>query len=145
MAETFDTDAEDSLDEQMVKQGCNNSKDGNNSNESYVPADDDFLFLVREDDGSNNIGLDDILGTDVFNFDNDALGVNGTSNNNNAQSREAPADQLGADIEDAPIAMCADEEESPPTAEENVEFTDLDVASLHLLQLCNNSGTHQQP
>jgi hypothetical protein len=60
MAETFDTDAEDSLDEQMVKQGCDNSKDGNNSNESYAPANDDSLFLVREDDGSNNVGLDDI-------------------------------------------------------------------------------------
>jgi hypothetical protein len=46
MAETFDTDAEDSLDEQMVKQGCDNSEDGNNSNESYAPADDDSLFLV---------------------------------------------------------------------------------------------------
>jgi hypothetical protein len=59
-----------------------------------------------------------------------------------AQSREAPADQLGTDVEDALTATCADEEEYPPTAEENVEFTDLDVASLCLLQLCDNSGTH---
>jgi hypothetical protein len=143
MAETFDTDAEDSLDEQMVEQGCDNSDDGNNSDESYAPADDDSLFLVREDDGSNNIGLDDILGTDFFNFDNDALGVDGTSDDDDAQSGEAPADQLGADVEDAPTATCADEEESPPTAEENVKFTDLDLASLRLLQLCNNSGAHR--
>jgi hypothetical protein len=141
MAETFDTDAEDSLDEQMVEQGHDNSEDGNNSNESYAPADDDSLFLVQEDDGSNNIGLDDILGTDLFSFDNGALGVNGTSDDDDAQSREAPADQL--DIEDAPTAMCADKEEYPPTAEENVEFTDLDMASLCLLQLCNNSGAHR--
>jgi hypothetical protein len=33
MAESFDTDAKDSLDQQMVKQGCNNSEDGNNSDE----------------------------------------------------------------------------------------------------------------
>jgi hypothetical protein len=33
MAETFDTDAKDSLDEQMVKRGCDNSEDGNNSDE----------------------------------------------------------------------------------------------------------------
>jgi hypothetical protein len=144
MAETFDTDAEDSLDEQMVEQGRDNSEDGNNSDESYAPADDDSLVLVREDDGSNNIGLDDILGTDLFNFDNDALGVDGTSDDNDAQSREAPADQLGADVEDAPTATCADEEESPPTAEENVKFTDLDMASLHLLQLCDNSSAHHR-
>jgi hypothetical protein len=143
MAETFDTDAEDSLDEQMVEQGCYNSDDGNNSDESDAPANDDSLFLVREDDGSNNIGLDDILHTDLFNFDNDALGVDGTSDDDDAQSGEAPADQLGADVEDAPTATCADEEESPPTAEENVKFTDLDLASLCLLQLCNNSGTHR--
>jgi hypothetical protein len=143
MAETFDTDAEDSLDEQMVEQGRDNSKDGNNSNESYAPAHDDSLFLVREDDGSNNVGLDDILGTDLFSFDNDALGVDGTSDDDDAQSREAPADQLGADVEDEPTATCADEEEYPPTAEENVKFTDLDVASLRLLQLCDNSGTHR--
>jgi hypothetical protein len=144
MAETFDTDAEDSLDEQMVEQGRDNSKDGNNSDESYAPAHDDSLFLVREDDGSNNIGLDDILGTDLFSFDNDALGVDGTSDDDDAQSREAPADQLGTDVEDEPTATCADEEEYPPTAEENVKFTDLDVASLCLLQLCNNSGTNRR-
>jgi hypothetical protein len=143
MAETFDTDAKDSLDEQMVKQGHNNSEDGNNSDESYAPANDDSLFLVQEDDGSNNVGLDDILGTDLFSFDDGALGVDGTSDDDDAQSREAPADQLGADIEDAPTAMCADKEEYPPTAEENVKFTDLDVASLRLLQLCNNSGAHR--
>jgi hypothetical protein len=143
MAETFDTDAEDSLDEQMVEQGCDNSEDGNNSDESYVPADDDSLFSVREDDGSNNIGLDDILGTNLLNFDNDALGVDGTSDDDNAQSRESPADQLGADVEDALTATCADEEESQPTAEENVKFTDLDVASPRLLQLCDNSGAHR--
>jgi hypothetical protein len=68
MAETFDTDAEDSLDEQMVEQGHDNSEDGNNSDESYAPADDDSLFSVQEDDGSNNVGLDDILGTDLFSF-----------------------------------------------------------------------------
>jgi hypothetical protein len=78
----------------------------------------------------------------LLNFDNDALGVDGTSDDDDAQSREAPADQLGTDVEDATTATCADEEESPPTAEENVEFTDLDVASLCLLQLCDNSGAH---
>jgi hypothetical protein len=143
MAETFDTDAKDSLDEQMVKQGHNNSEDGNNSDESYAPANDDSLFSVQEDDSSNNVGLDDILGTDLFSFDDGALGVDGTSDDDDAQSREAPADQLGADIEDAPTATCADKEEYPPTAEENVKFTDLDVASLCLLQLCNNSGAHR--
>jgi hypothetical protein len=30
----------------MVEQSCDNSKDGNNSDESYAPADDDSLFLV---------------------------------------------------------------------------------------------------
>jgi hypothetical protein len=115
MAESFDTDAEDSLDEQMVQQGCDNSKDVNNSDESYAPADDDSLFLVREDDGSNNVGLDDILGTDLFSFDDDALSVDGTSDDDDAQSREAPADQLGAEVEDAPTATCADKEEYPPT------------------------------
>jgi hypothetical protein len=73
MAESFDTDAEDSPDEQMVEQGRDNREDGNNSDESYAPADDDSLFLVREDDHSNNVGLDDILGTDLFSFDDDAL------------------------------------------------------------------------
>jgi hypothetical protein len=94
MAESFNTDAEDSPDEQMVEQGHDNRKDGNNSDESYAPADDDSLFLVGEDD------------------------------------------------QDAPTVTCADEEEYPPTAEENVKFTDLDVASRCLLQLCNNSGAH---
>jgi hypothetical protein len=143
MAETFDTDAEDSLDEQMVEQGHDNSEDGNNSDESYAPANDDSLFSVQENDGSNNIGLDGILGTDLFSFDDGALGVDGTSDDDDAQSREAPTDQLGADVEDAPTATCADEEEYPPIAEENVKFTDLDVASLCLLQLCNNSGAHR--
>jgi hypothetical protein len=106
MAETFDTDTKDSPDEQMVEQGYDNREDGNNSDESYVPADDDSLFLVREDDHSTNVGLDDILGTDLFSFDDDALGVNRTSNDNNAQSREAPSDQLGADVEDAPTLTC---------------------------------------
>jgi hypothetical protein len=68
MAESFDTDAKDSLDEQMVEQGHDNSEDGNNSDESYAPADDDSLFLVQEDDSSNNVGLDDSLGTDLFSF-----------------------------------------------------------------------------
>ena len=113
MAESFDTDAKDSPDEKIVEQGQDNSKDGNNCNESYVPANDDSLFLVREDYASNNVGLDDILGTDLFSFDDDALGVDGTSDNNNAQSRESPADQLGADIKDAPTGMCADKEEYP--------------------------------
>jgi hypothetical protein len=99
----------------MVQQGCDNSKDVNNSDESYAPADDDSLFLVREDDGSNNVGLDDILGTDLFSFDDDALSVDGTSDDDDAQSREAPADQLGAEVEDAPTATCADKEEYPPT------------------------------
>jgi hypothetical protein len=143
MAESFNTDAKDSPDEQMVEQGCNNREDGNNSNESYALADDDSLFLVQEDDHSNNVGLDDLLGTDLFSFDDDALGVNRTSNDDDAQSREAPADQLGADVKDAPTTTCTDEEEYPPTGEENVKFTDLDVASLCLLQLCNNSGTHR--
>jgi hypothetical protein len=144
MAESFDTDAEDSLDEQMVEQGHDNSEDGNNSDESSAPADDDSLFSVGDYDSSNNVGLDDILGTDLFSFDDDALGVDGTSNDDDAQSREAPADQLGADVEDAPTATCADEEEYPPTAEKNVKFTDLDVASLRLMQLCDNSGAHRR-
>jgi hypothetical protein len=143
MAETFDTDAKYNLDEQMVKQGHDNSEDGNNSDESYAPANDDSLFLVQEDDSSNNVGLDDILGTDLFSFDDGALGVDGTSDDDDAQSREAPADQLGADVEDALTATCTDEEEYPPTAEENVKFADLDVASLCLLQLCDNSGAHR--
>jgi hypothetical protein len=79
-------------------------------------ADDDSLFSVQEDDGSNNIGLDDILGTDMFSFDDGALGVNGTSDDDDAQSREAPTDQLGADVEDAVTVTCADKEEYPPTA-----------------------------
>jgi hypothetical protein len=120
----------------MVEQGRDNNEDGNNSDESYAPADDDSLFSVQEDDGSNNVGLDDILGTDLISYDDDALGVDGTSDDDDAQSREAPADQLGADVEDAPTATCADEEEYPPTAEENVKFTDLDVASLCLFCNC---------
>jgi hypothetical protein len=90
MAESFDTDAKDSPNEQMVKQGRNNHKDGNNSDESYAPADDDSLFSVREDDHSNNVGLDDILGTGLFSFDDDALGVDRTSDDDDAQSHEAP-------------------------------------------------------
>jgi hypothetical protein len=106
MGESFDTDAKHSPDEQMVKQGCNNREDGNNSDESYAPADDDSLFSVQEDDHSNNVGLDDILGTDLFSFDDDVLGVDRTSDDDDAQSREAPADQLGADVEDALTVTC---------------------------------------
>jgi hypothetical protein len=36
--------------------------------------------------------------------------------------------------------MYQDEEEKPPTAKDDIEFTNLEVAGLELLMLCDTSG-----
>jgi hypothetical protein len=40
--------------------------------------------------------------------------------------------------------MYQDKEEKPPTAEDDIEFANLEVAELELLMLCDASGAHRR-
>jgi hypothetical protein len=42
------------------------------------------------------------------------------------------------------VMMYQDEEEKPPTAEDDIEFTNLEVAELELLMLCDASGARRR-
>ena len=102
------------------------------SKTSYVLAHDDPL-LSEEDDNPNNLSFDD---DNIFGFDL-LSSVDGM--NDDRQSLETPAVHLSADIvkHTPPTMIYQDEDQNPPTAEDDVKFTDLEVATLGLMQLCN--------
>jgi hypothetical protein len=39
-----------------------------------------------------------------------------------------------------PTRICQDEDQNPPTTEDDIKFSGLDVAALGLMRLCNDSG-----
>ncbi len=107
---------------------------------SFVPPADESMSSDEEDD-PNNLSFDE---NNLFGFDL-MLSKEEGMNDNQESVETAPAGLAANDMGETPQAMIyQDEDKTPPTAEDDVEFSDLEVAGLGLLCLCNNSGTSRQ-
>jgi hypothetical protein len=124
-------------DERMSE--CDNRNDGqgmaddpfSDSDASFVLARDDSMSS-EDDDNQNDFIFDDMFGLEAT---DDGTTDDGQSLKTTSASRQS------ANLNGNPqVMMYQDEEEQPPTAEDDIEFTNLEVAELELLMLCDASG-----
>jgi hypothetical protein len=105
------------------------------SDASFVLARDDSMSS-DDDDDQNDFIFDDMFGLEAT---DDGPTDDGQSLKTTSASRQ------GANVNGNPqVMMYQDEEEQPPTAEDDIEFTNLEVAELELLMLCDASGARRQ-
>jgi hypothetical protein len=105
------------------------------SNASFVLARDDSMSS-EDDDDQNDFIFDDIFGLEVM---DDGTTDDGQSLKTTSASRHV------ANVDGNPqVMMYQDEEEKPPTAEDDIELTNLEVAELELLMLCDASGARRR-
>jgi hypothetical protein len=101
------------------------------SDASFVLARDDSMS--SEDDDQNDFIFDDIFGLEAMD--------DGTTDDRQSL-KTTSASRHGANVDGNPqVMMYQDEEEKPPTAEDDIEFTNLEVAELELLMLCDSLMT----
>jgi hypothetical protein len=104
------------------------------SHTSFVLARDDSMSS-EDDDHQNDFILDDIFRLEATD--------DGTTDDGQSL-KTTSASCHGANVDGNPqVMMYQDEEEKPPTAEDDIEFTNLEVAELELLMLCDASGTRR--
>jgi hypothetical protein len=122
---------------------CDNHNDGrgtaddpfSDSDASFVLARDDSMSS-EDDDDQNDFILDDIFGLEATD--------DGTIDDGRPLETTS-ASHHGTNINSNPqVIMYQDKEEKPPTAEDDIEFANLEVAELELLMLCDASGAHRQ-
>ena len=91
------------------------------SDASFVLARDDSM-LSEDDDNQNDFIFDDIFGLEVT---DDGTTDNGQPLETTSTSRH------GTNVDSNPqVMMYQDKEEKPPTAVDDIEFTNLEVAEL---------------
>jgi hypothetical protein len=106
-----------------------------NSDASFVLARDDSM-LSEDDDNQNDFIFDDMFGWEATD--------DGTTDDGQLLETTS-ASRHGANVNGNPQVMIyQDEEEHPPTAEDDIEFTNLEVAELELLMLCDASGARRR-
>jgi hypothetical protein len=104
-----------------------------------VPAkeDDQMMLEQEEDDDPSNLSFNN-GDDDLFGFDLLSSMLDGT----NGDERHSPKSPTPNIDDTTPTMMCRDEDPHPRTAEEDVEFTNIEVATLGLMQLCDAFGAH---
>lgn len=130
-------------DEPMSERAYQHSNEGaaddplSDGEASFAPSSDDSMSS-EDDCDQYNFTFDDIFGLEMMSL------VDGTTDDQ--QSLETtPASCHHANVDGTPPTMMYhNEEENPPTAEDDIEFTDLEVATLGLLKLCEDSGAHHR-
>ena len=98
-------------------------------------ADDDESFIGFEDDEEEEEDDDDFI-SDFVSWDDDSL---------QEVSRER-ADELSADLADGdgiPPTATYDDTDELPTVQQDVDFSELEIATLELLSLCDRSGARR--
>jgi hypothetical protein len=137
-------------DEPMVENSDANERMSERDNHTYSRgvaddpfSDSDASFMLARDDSMSSEDDDD---QNDFIFD-DMFGLEATDDGtiDNGQSLETTSASChGANVNGNPqVMMYQDEEEQPPTAEDDIEFTNLEVAALELLMLCDASGARR--
>jgi hypothetical protein len=109
------------------------------SKTSFSPVDDDSMSS-EEDGDPNNLSFDD----DIFGLD---LMSSAEGMNDDRQSLKTTTVHLsGSDVDVMPpTRIYQHEDQNPPTTEdEDIKFSDLDVAALGLMQLCDDSGARHR-
>jgi hypothetical protein len=105
------------------------------SDASFVLARDDSMSS-EDDDDQNDFIFDDIFGLEAMD--------DGTTDDGQSL-KTTSASCHGANVDGNPqVMMYQDKEKTPPTAEDDIEFTNLEVVELELLMLCDASGTCRQ-
>jgi hypothetical protein len=104
------------------------------SETSFSPVDDDSMSSEEDGDPNNLSFDDDIFGLDLMSL---AEGMN-----DNQQSLKTTTVHLsGSDVNVMPpTRIYQDEDQNPPTTEDDIKFSDLEVAALGLIWLCDDSG-----
>jgi hypothetical protein len=127
-------------DEPMSERAYQHSNEGaaddplSDGEASFAPSSDDSMSS-EDDCDQYNFTFDDIFGLEMTD--------DGTTDGGQSLEMAPPDSRHGADdvIDGTPRTMMyQDEEEKPPTAKDDVEFTDLEVAELEFLVLCDGSG-----
>jgi hypothetical protein len=122
---------------------CDNRNDGQGAADNPFPDSDASFVLAREDsmsseddDDQNDFIFDDMFGLEATD--------DGTTDDGQSLKTTSASCQ-GTNINGNPqVMMYQDEEEQPPTAEDDIEFTNLEVAELELLMLCDASGARRR-
>jgi hypothetical protein len=105
-----------------------------NSDASFVLARDDSMSS-EDDDDQNDFIFDDMFGLEATD--------DGTTEGQSLKTTSASCH--GANVNGNPqVMMYQDEEEQAPSAEDDIEFTNLEMAALELLMLCDASGARHR-
>jgi hypothetical protein len=132
-------DANERMSERANQHSNEGAADGplSDGEASFAPSSDDSMSS-EDDCDQNNFTFDDIFGLERTD--------DGTTDGGQSLETTPPDSCHGADdvIDGTPQTMMyQDEEEKPPTAKDDVEFTNLEVAELEFLVLCDSSGARR--